>query len=117
MAVQRNKDECIVHTIEINDLKKDMEGVKIHEDKFNRTIERIEGKVDLLSDTTLNINATLLHFKDFPDRIRKLEDKSTANLIIEKILWLAVGAFVTVFIHQNYIATREKNEYKIEKSK
>ena len=115
MAVQKN---CTEHTIEINGLKKDMERIKEHETKFNNTIQRVEEKVDLLSDTTLNINATLLHFKDIPERIRKLEDKNTENMIVEKVLWIAVGAFIAVFVHQNYIATtREKEKLTIEKSK
>jgi len=113
MAVKRPQSDCVEHTIEINKIKSDMERVKDHELKFNRTIERVEGKVDLLSDTTLNINATLLHLKDFPERLRKLEDKSIFQQVFEKFAWIAVGALTVAFINQNFIATREKQDYKL----
>jgi len=114
MAVKRPQSDCVEHTIEINKIKSDMERVKDHELKFNRTIERVEGKVDLLSDTTLNINATLLHLKDIPERLRKLEDKSIFLQVFEKFAWIAVGALTVAFINQNFIATREKQEYQIQ---
>ena len=119
MAVQRQpKANCTEHTIEINNLKKDMERIKDHEIKFNSTIQRIEEKVDLLSDTTLNINATLLHFKDFPDRIRKLEDKAIIYDLVKVGLGILFGVIINNYIQNTFVATtKEEKKYEIEKHK
>jgi len=114
MAERPPKENCTQHTIEINNLKKDMERIKDHEQKFNRVLDRLEEKVDLLSDTTLNINSTLLHLKDIPDRIRKLEDKSIVYDLVKLGLGIMLGVFITNYVGDLMVNNRDKNEYKIE---
>jgi len=114
MAIKRPQSECVEHTIEINKIKNDMERVKDHELKFNRTIDRVESSITLLNDSVIKINLALEHFKDMPDKVRKLEDKSIFLQVFEKFAWIAVGALTVAFINQNFIATREKQEYKIQ---
>ena len=116
MAVQRTKS-CEDHSIAIEILKKDMETMTRHDGKFEKAIDSFDMAIRDINVSVLKINSTLDSFKDLPDKVRKLEDKSLIAGFVEKLLWIAVGAFLTVFINENYIATREKNEYKIEKRK
>jgi hypothetical protein len=118
MALPRQpKQECVDHTLSIEKLKNDMERIKDHEVKFNKTIERVEEKVDLLSDTTLNINANLLHFKDFPQRIRKLEDKSIVNESLKSLGWILLVIFITAYVGNFFVTKEERKGYKIESTK
>lgn len=103
--------------IDITKLKEQMEAKHRHDTKFEKTIDSFDVSIRDINVSVLKINATLDHFKDLPDKVRKLEDKSLIAGFVEKLLWIAVGAFITVFINEKYIATREKNEYKIEKRK
>ena len=49
------------------------------------------------------------------EAVRKLEDRSLISQFLEKFLWLGVGAFITVLVHQNYIAVNTKQDYSIAK--
>ena len=103
--------------IDVTKLKEQMEAKNIHDNKFEKAIDSLDISIRDINVSVLKINSTLDSFKDLPDKVRKLEDKSLIAGFVEKLLWIAVGAFLTVFINENYIATREKNEYKIEKRK
>ena len=103
--------------IDVTKLKEQMEAKHRHDNKFEKAIDSFDIAIRDINVSILKINATLDHFKDLPDKVRKLEDKSLIAGFVEKLLWIAVGAFITVFINEKYIATREKNEYKIEKRK
>lgn len=103
--------------IEITKLKEQMEAKNRHESKFEKAIDDFDMAIRDINVSVLKINTTLDNFKDIPDKVRKLEDRTLVSAFVEKLLWIAVGAFLTVFINENYIATREKNEYKIEKTK
>lgn len=117
MAGKKTPDNCLEHTIEINNIKKDMETRIRHEERFVKTIERVEDKVDVLSDTTKEINSTLSHFKDMPERVRKLEDKSIVTDLIKLGLGIALGVFITNYVEDLKAYNRERNDYKIEKNK
>lgn len=103
--------------IDVTKLKEQMEAKHRHDGKFEKAIDSFDMAIRDINVSVLKINSTLDSFKDLPDKVRKLEDKSLIAGFVEKLLWIAVGAFLTVFINENYIATREKNEYKIEKRK
>lgn len=117
MAKQNQIENCREHTIDILNLKKDMETRIRHEERLMKTIENLENLVDKLNTNYFEINSNLLHFKDVPDRVRKLEDKSIVLSMIEKGLWFIIGIGITVIIEQKFIATKEENGYKIEKHK
>ena len=55
-------------------------------------------------------------FKELNEKVRKLEDRSLIGQFLEKLLWLAIGAFITVIIHQNYIAVVGRDKNGIEKT-
>lgn len=116
MAERTPKESCTQHTIEINNLKKDMETRIRHEERLTKTIENLEVLVDKLNTNYYQINSSLLHIKDIPEKVRKLEDKSIVITLIEKGLWFIIGIGITVIIQQNYIATtRGKEKYNVEK--
>lgn len=111
------KENCTEHTIEINGLKKDMERIKDHETKFNRTIDRVEESIDTIEKSVIKIEMALEHFKDIPDKIRKLEDKSIVYDLLKMGLGIFLGVIITNYVEDQFMATREKNDYKIEKHK
>ena len=103
--------------IDINSLKKDMESVRNHELKFNRTIERVENSIDTIEKSVIKIDIALEHFKDIPLKIRSLEDKSIVYDMFKLALGIVLGVIITNYVEDKFMATRDKNEYKIEKSK
>ena len=111
MAERTPKESCTQHTIEINNLKKDMESVLRHEKKFSDSI-------DLLGITIADLNLTVKifneKFKDLPDKVRKLEDKSIFMQVFEKLAWIAVGALIVSMVNQKIIAPKEEKTYGIE---
>ncbi len=114
MAVKRTPENCTEHTIEINNLKKDMETVLRHEKKFSDSI-------DLLEITIADLNLTVKIFndklKDLPEKVRKLEDKYIFVDVLNKLAWIGIGAFIAVLVNQNFVATRDKHDYSVEKHK
>jgi len=91
MAIQND------HSVRIAEITKDVEHLKEHSDKVINVIET--------------------GFKELNEKVRKLEDRSVIGQFLEKFMWLGIGAFVTILVHQNYIAVSNKQEYKIEKQK
>jgi len=85
------------HSVRIAEITKDVEHLKEHSDKVINVIET--------------------GFKELNEKVRKLEDRSVIGQFLEKFMWLGIGAFVTILVHQNYIAVSNKQEYKIEKQK
>ena len=119
MALQRTqKTECVEHTKDIINLKKDMESVLRHEKKFNDSIDNLEL---VIADLKLTLSLFNERFKDLPLKVRTLEDKdkskSKANEIIEKLAWIIVGGLIVAIIHQNFIATKETPQYKVQSEK
>jgi hypothetical protein len=110
MDERRPKSDCIEHTIDINNLKKDMESVRNHEAKFNRTIEKVLESVESTNISVLNINNALEHFKDLPGRVRKLEDKSIVYDLIKLGLGLLFGFLIKDY-YDKRIAVKEENNY------
>jgi hypothetical protein len=117
MALPRTKPtNCTEHTIEINNLKKDMETVQRHEIKFNQTVERVEASVESLNAAVLKINIALEHFKDIPEKIRKLEDKS----IVYDLIKVGLAVLFTIIVKDYYdstVAIKEEKEYKVESTR
>ena len=98
MALPRTeRHNCTEHTIEINNLKKDMETRERHEKRLMETLENIDATVDKLNQNYFQVNSSLAHLKDLPDRLRKLEDKS----IIYDLLKVGIGIVLYVLI-SNY---------------
>lgn len=89
------KDECNLHSTDIAILKKEVEDLKNHNKEAIVIIET--------------------GFKELNAKVRKLEDRSLIGQFLEKILWLAAGAFITVLVNQNYIAVNNKDDYRVEK--
>lgn len=100
--------------LDVNSLKKDMESVKRHEDKFNKWFDTSEL---VIADLKLTSGIFREQIKDLPQRVRALEDKSIVTEIIKVAGWGVVGAFISAFIMQNFTATKEKQDYSIKKSK
>lgn len=98
MALPRTeKPNCTEHTIEINNLKKDMEARERHEKRLMETLEKLDDVVDKLSQNYFQVNSSLAHLKDLPDRLRKLEDKS----VIYDLIKVGIGIVLYVLI-SNY---------------
>lgn len=111
MALPRTeRPNCTEHTIEINNLKKDMETRERHETKLTKTIENLEIIIDKLNDNYFQVNSSLAHLKDLPDRLRKLEDKS----IIYDLLKVGIGIVLYVLISNYTEEIRYVKENKIE---
>lgn len=115
MALKRPQSDCVEHSLEIQNLKKDMESVLRHEKKFTDSIDRFE-----LVIADLNLTIKLLQPKvvDLPERVRKLEDKSLIIDFVNKLAWLIIGALIASYAGQIvFPSTKERSDYKIEKSK
>lgn len=95
MPPAKKEENCTEHSIDIALLKSDVSNLKQHSETVLETIEN--------------------GFKELNLKVRQLEDRKLIGQFLEKILWLAAGAFITVLIHQNYIAVTNKQDYKIEK--
>jgi len=111
MAERTPKESCTQHTIEINNLKKDMESVLRHEKKFSDSIDLLEITI---ADLNLTVKIFNEKFKDLPDKVRKLEDKSIFMQVFEKLAWIAVGALIVSMVNQKFIAPKEEKTYGIE---
>lgn len=118
MALQKNKNNCEDHTIEIVKLRGDMETRVRHEERTIKAIEKIEEFMNKIDKNYYEVNSTLLHIKDIPERVRKLEDKSIITTMIEKGLWFILGIGITIIIQQRFVATaKDEHIYKSEISK
>jgi len=118
MAKERTSPQsCVEHTLEINNLKKDMETVLRHEKKFNDSIDNLELMMGDIKTSILMLKNSIEKNNDTPDRLRKLEDKSIFIDVLNKIAWIGIGALIAVMINQNFDAVREKREYNVERTK
>ena len=107
---------CHDHDLAIQKLESKMEVLDRHHGYYKEKFGGIELMLEELKYFSINTNNSIDHFKDIPDRVRKLEDKSIVITLIEKGLWFIIGIGITVIIQQNYIATtREKEKYNVEK--
>jgi len=114
MAIQRTeKTNHTEHTIEINNLKKDMETRERHEVRLTKTIENLEVIIDKLNDNYFQVNSSLSHLKDLPDRLRKLEDKS----IVYDLIKVGIGIAIYVIISNYASGVNYVRENKIEITK
>ena len=106
------KNNCTEHEVSIAEMKKDIAQIKGHELKYSKIFDSIDMAIRDLNVSIIKINAKLDLYDDVNDKIRKLEDRTIFSGIIEKFFWFAVGAFITVAVHQNYIATRDEKTFK-----
>ncbi|HAT77710.1 MAG TPA: hypothetical protein DCS19_13045 [Flavobacterium sp.] len=100
MPPTRKEINCTEHSVDIAVLKQEVENIKEHTAEIIDTIKS--------------------EFKDLNDKIRKLEDRKVVSMFLEKFMWIAIGVFISVLIQNNlnnYLAIREKAEYKIVKQK
>lgn len=111
MASSRPQSDCAEHTKDIISLKKDMESVLRHEKKFSDSIDLLEITI---ADLNLTVKIFNEKFKDLPDKVRKLEDKSIFMQVFEKLAWIAVGALIVSMVNQKFIAPKEEKTYGIE---
>lgn len=114
MALQKSPN-CHEHDLSILKLESKMEVLDRHHNFYKEKFGSIELMLEELKYFSINTNNSIDHFKDIPDKVRKLEDKSLVFSLIEKGLWFVIGVAISIMIQQNYIATKERNEYKIEK--
>jgi hypothetical protein len=112
MALENHN--CISNILEINTVKNDVQSLKNHEKKFNDSIDRFEL---VIADLNLTVKIFNEKFKDLPEKVRKLEDRSILSQAIERLVWITVGALAVSFVNQNFVATNKKNEYSIQKDK
>lgn len=118
MAVKRTpQSDCLEHTLEINNLKKDMEMILRHHNKFSKAVDDFEIMKGDFRVSIIKLENSLSKIIDIPDKVRKLEDKSLFVDVLNKLAWIGIGAFIAVLVNQNFVATREKHEYSVEKSK
>ena len=103
--------------LEINNLKKDMEVTIRHDAKFSKAIDDFDLSIKDINLSLLTINNTLSNFKDIPTKVRILEDKSITQSLLERGLWFVLGIVISVFIQNQFIATKENQDYSIQKSK
>lgn len=109
--------DCINHTIDLTKLKEQMETTIKHDAKFTRAIDDFDIAIRDINLSLVKINSLLDYYKEIPEKVRKLEDKSITHSLIEKGLWFVLGIGISVFIQNQYLATKEENQYKIEKNK
>ena len=88
-----------------------MESVLRHEKKFSDSIDLLEITI---ADLNLTVKIFNEKFKDLPDKVRKLEDKSIFMQVFEKLAWIAVGALIVSMVNQKFIAPKEEKTYGIE---
>lgn len=116
MALQRNKAEstCHDHDLAIQKLESKMEVLDRHHGYYKEKFGGIELMLEELKYFSINTNNSIDHFKDIPDRVRKLEDKSIFMQVFEKLAWIAVGALIVSMVNQKFIAPKEEKTYGIE---
>jgi len=98
-------------TIELNKLKNEMDRLKAHKEKFDKSIDSLEITIADLKTTVALFNVKL---EDVPTRLRALEDKSVVNELIKTFGWFILGGLITIFIHKTFLATPERKIYSIE---
>lgn len=114
MAIKRPQSDCVEHSLKINTLDEKMTTIERHHKEYKENFGDINLKLSDLSVSILMIKNSIEKFNDVPGKLRKLEDKSILLQVFEKLAWIAVGALTVAFINQNFVATREKQEYQIQ---
>lgn len=118
MAVQRQpKASCTEHTIEIEKIKEKMETIARHDTKFSKAIDDFDMALKDINMSILKINLTLEKFNETNERLRKLEDKSIVIESLKSAGWAFLLIILAAYFGQLFIATKEENNYKIEKTK
>jgi len=100
--------------MDVTKLKEQMEEKHRHDNKFEKAIDSLDMAIRDINVSVLKINSTLDSFKELPDKVRKLEDKSIFMQVFEKLAWIAVGALIVSMVNQKIIAPKEEKTYGIE---
>jgi len=100
--------------LDVNDIKKDMETLIRHDKKFNNSIDNLEL---IISDLKLTSSIFREQNKNIPERVRCLEDKTIVNELIKTAGWVLLGIFVTAIVQQHFFATKENQDYSIQRGK
>lgn len=90
------------HLLEVSNMKKDIAQIQENEHKTSALLDRFSSGIEQFNLSVVEINNTIEHFTTLPDKVRKLEDKSILQDLVEKIIWMIVGAFVAVVVADNY---------------
>jgi len=98
----------------VTELRKDMETGIRHDKKFNSSIDNLEF---IVADFKLSLSLFKEQNKNIPERVRILEDKSIVTEFVKVAGWFIVGAFISAFVMQSFTATKENQDYSIQKSK
>ena len=117
MALPRKQISCEDHNVAIEILKEKMEAKTRHDTKFSKAIDDFDMAIRDLNISIIKINATLDTFKEHPDRLRKLEDKSIVVEIIKNLGWVILIIILTAYAGNFFVATKEEHNYNLEKSK
>lgn len=112
-----NKDVFDKLVLDVNGLKKDMEVTMRHDTKFTKAIDSFDLSIKDINLSLLTINNTLSNFSEIPKKVRVLEDKSITQSLMERGLWFVLGIVISVFIQNQFIATKENQDYSIQKTK
>lgn len=115
MALPRKDNENIL--VDIAKLKEQMESTIRHDKKFTDAIDNFDLAIKDINISLVVINGTLSQFKDIPSKVRILEDKSITQSLMERGLWFVLGIVISVFIQNQFIATKENQDYSIQKTK
>lgn len=95
-------------------LEYDMESILRHEKKFNESIDNLEL---IVADLKLTTSVFREQNKNIPERVRCLEDKTIITEFIKTAGWFLLGILLTAIVQQQFFATKEKEDYSIQKSK
>ena len=95
-------------------LEYNMESILRHEKKFNESIDNLEL---IIADLKLTTSVFREQNKNIPERVRCLEDKTIITEFIKTAGWFLLGILLTAIVQQQFFATKEKEDYSIQKSK
>lgn len=93
---------CMEHTFDINTLKKDMIQRKDNETKLSAALEKLSATDTEFNISLLKINNSLTLLAPLTDKVRKLEDRTIIQDMVEKIIWMGMGVFISILINQNF---------------
>ena len=93
---------CVEHDFDIHNIKKDMLQLKEDSTKLHGTLEKLAATDAEFNISLIKMNNVLTNLIPLTDKVRKLEDRTIIQDIIEKIIWMGVGVFISILINQNF---------------